>query len=51
MGRSSHGKAAEHECIAPGEAIRTAVEANDAASLRRLLAEARIARQNLDRSE
>jgi prephenate dehydrogenase len=31
--------------------LRAAVEANDAATLRRLLAEARIARQNLDRSE
>jgi prephenate dehydrogenase len=31
--------------------LRAAVEADDAATLRRLLAEARIARQNLDRSE
>jgi prephenate dehydrogenase len=31
--------------------LRAAVEANDAPTLRRLLAEARIARQNLDRSE
>jgi prephenate dehydrogenase len=31
--------------------LRTAVEANDAESLRRLLAEARVARQNLDRAE
>jgi prephenate dehydrogenase len=31
--------------------LRTAVEANDAVALRRLLAEARIARQNLDRPE
>ncbi|MEY3548886.1 MAG: hypothetical protein RLZZ552_1254, partial [Verrucomicrobiota bacterium] len=30
---------------------RAAIEANDAGSLRRLLAEARIARQNLDRPE
>ncbi|MFZ9979216.1 MAG: prephenate dehydrogenase [Opitutales bacterium] len=31
--------------------LRAAIEANDAGSLRRLLAEARIARQNLDRPE
>jgi prephenate dehydrogenase len=31
--------------------LRAAVESNDAAELRRLLAEARIARQNLDRPE
>jgi prephenate dehydrogenase len=31
--------------------LRTAIEANDIPTLRRLLAEARIARQNLDRSE
>ena len=31
--------------------LRAAVEADDAVTLRRLLAEARIARQNLDRSE
>jgi hypothetical protein len=31
--------------------LRTAIEANDADRLRRLLAEARIARQNLDRPE
>ena len=31
--------------------LRIAVEANDAVALRRLLAEARIARQNLDRPE
>jgi hypothetical protein len=31
--------------------LRVAVEADDAVTLRRLLAEARIARQNLDRSE
>jgi prephenate dehydrogenase len=31
--------------------LRAAIEANDIPTLRRLLAEARIARQNLDRSE
>jgi prephenate dehydrogenase len=31
--------------------LRAAIEANDAPALRRLLADARIARQNLDRSE
>jgi hypothetical protein len=31
--------------------LRAAIEAHDAPALRRLLADARIARQNLDRSE